>query len=348
MARPWRIEVPGGRYHVTARGNERRDIFRDDRDRQRFLELLAALPERFGVRLHAYVLLRNHFHLLLETPEGNLSRTCQWLNVSYSVWFNRRHQRSGHLFQGRFGAVLMEDDAGFQEVGRYLHLNPVRVAALGLSQRQRAADRVGVGEKPSPEVVAERLRVLRQWKWSSYPAYAGYAAAPEWLTRGPLGGLCGGRSHRERQAALREYTEQAVRQGLPDRPWERLIGGVVLGSAAFAQRLRKRMAGKGREHPRLRELRGGVSWEHIVRVIEQEKAEAWSEFQDRHGDWGRDAALWLGRRLGRLTLGELAARAGGMDYAAVGTALSRFGRRVAQDMALARCLQRAEEYLLKI
>jgi REP element-mobilizing transposase RayT len=112
MARPLRIQRAGGRYHVTARGNERRAIFRDARDRRHFLELLRELPERFGTRLHGWVLMDNHFHLLLETREANLSRTGQWLNVAYSVWFNRRHQRSGHLFQGRFGAVLVGGDSG--------------------------------------------------------------------------------------------------------------------------------------------------------------------------------------------------------------------------------------------
>src|SRR5438034_9970909 len=117
MARPLRWERPGARYQVTARGNERRAIFRNDADRQHFISLLAQLPERFGTCLHAYVLMPNHYHLLLETPEANLSRVGQWLNVSYSVWFNRRHQRSGHLFQGRYGAIIIEDHRNFQEVG---------------------------------------------------------------------------------------------------------------------------------------------------------------------------------------------------------------------------------------
>jgi putative transposase len=98
MARPLRIERPGGRYHITARGNERKDIFRDDPDRFHFLELLAELSPRFGCRVHAYVLMDNHFHLLLETPEANLSRAMQWLQVSYSIWFNRRHRQAGYLF----------------------------------------------------------------------------------------------------------------------------------------------------------------------------------------------------------------------------------------------------------
>jgi putative transposase len=102
MARPVRIERPGGRFHGTARGNERKALFRDEADRFHFLTLLGELPERFGLNVHAYVLMDSHFHLLLETPEANLSRAMQWLSVSYSVWFNRRHDRVGHLFQGRF------------------------------------------------------------------------------------------------------------------------------------------------------------------------------------------------------------------------------------------------------
>ena len=97
MARPLRIERPGAGYHVTARGNERKAIFRDAPDRFHFLELLAELTQRYRVRAHAYVLMDNHFHLLLETPEANLSRAMQWLGVGYSVWFNRRHERVGHL-----------------------------------------------------------------------------------------------------------------------------------------------------------------------------------------------------------------------------------------------------------
>ena len=104
MARPLRIEVPGGRYHVTARGNERQRIFRDDADHFHFLELLSQCGERFGAKVHAYVLMDNHYHLLVETPEANLSRAMHWLNAGYCVWFNARHRRHGPLLQGRFGA----------------------------------------------------------------------------------------------------------------------------------------------------------------------------------------------------------------------------------------------------
>jgi hypothetical protein len=281
----------------------------------------------------------------METPEANLSRAMQWLSVSYSVWFNRRHNRSGHLFQGRFKAVLVEDDAGWQEVARYVHLNPVRVSVLGLNKRQRAAGRLGAGQAPSPQMVAARLKRLRQWRWSSYRAYANYTAAPAWLTRQPLDRSCGGRTGQERLAALRQYTEEAVRQGVLERPWDRLVAGVVLGSEAFARRLSSSLKGNVREQKELKQLTRKPGWEQIVRAIEKERKEPWQDFVSRHGDWGRDAALWLGRRAGRLKLSELAELAGGIDYAAAGTAVSRFAKRLGRDPALKRIMARIENTL---
>src|SRR6185369_10836160 len=205
------------------------------------------LIDLYRVNVHAFVLMENHYHLLTDTPEANLSRAMQWLNVSYSVWFNRRHRRSGHLLQGRFKAILVEDDAGWQEVARYVHLNPVRLAVFGLNKRQRTAGKLGVGPPPTAQMVSARLEQLRQWRWSSYRAYAGYAAAPPWLVRQPLDRLCGGRAEAERKAALRQYTENAVRQGVWECPWDRLVASVVLGTEAFARRVRQEVKGNIRE-----------------------------------------------------------------------------------------------------
>ena len=349
MARPLRIERPGGRFHITARGNERKLIYRQDSDRAHFLELLAETADRFGIRIHAYVLMGNHYHLLVETPETNLSRAMQWLNVSYSIWFNRRHGRTGHLLQGRFKSVVVEDDAGWQEVARYVHLNPVRVAGLGLDKRRRAASKAGLVQAPKAELVAERLKRLREFHWSSYRAYAGYCSGVGWLCRQPLDRLCGGKSERERRAALREYTETAVRQGVIERPWERLVAGMVLGSEAFARRLRQKIRGNAREQPALGKLaRVGlrIDWARIIAALEEAKGESWSQFSQRHGDWGRDAALWLGRRHGRYRLGELGELAGGIDYAAVGQAVSRFAKRLAQGGQLQRDIARIEKAIV--
>jgi REP element-mobilizing transposase RayT len=334
MARPLRLEHPGGRYHVTARGNERREIFWDDTDRFHFLGLLSELGQRFGARVHAYVLMANHYHLLLETTEPNLSRTMQWCNVSYSVWFNRRHRRCGHLFQGRFGADLVEDDAGWQEVARYVHLNPVRVAGLGLDKSARAASRAGPIAAPCAELVAERLRVLREYRWSSYRGYAGYEQPLSWVWRRPLASLCGGNTREERVAALRQYTEGALRQGVIEPPWQRLVGGVVLGTVVFAEELRQKARGNPREQKPLRPPTHAASWAQIVAALEQLKGQSWNEFAERHGDWGRDAALWLGRRTGRLRLAELGRLVGNLDYAVVSKAIARFEQRMRTDPQL--------------
>jgi REP element-mobilizing transposase RayT len=348
MARALRFERVGGRYHVTDRGNERKPIFRDDPDRFHFLELLSELAERFGTRLHAFVLMDNHFHLLVETPEANLSRAMQWLGVSYSVWFNRRHNRAGHLFQGRFKAIIIEQDADLQEVARYLHLNPVRIAGLGLDKRQRAASRAGTVAKPKPELIAERLRILREFRWSSYRGYAGYSAALPWVCQQPLAFLCGGRTEQECRAALREYTEQAIRQGTVESPWGRLIAGIILGTEAFAQRLRRQTRGNPREQAQLKALSKPVAWDEIVSTLEQAKGELWEQFSQRHGDWGRDAALWLGRRQGRLSLAQLGELAGDIDYAAVGQAVSRFGKRLQDSDALRRQITKIQSQLSNV
>ena len=348
MARALRIERPGGRYHVTARGNERKPIYRDDSDRFHFLELLAEAIERFGIRVHAYVLMDNHFHQLIETPEANLSRTLQWLNVSYSVWFNRRHDRAGHLFQGRFKSVVVEDNAGWQEVARYIHLNPVRVGALALNKHQQAAGRAGAIEAPSAKLIAERLSRLREFRWSSYRSYAGYGAEVGWLWRQPLDRLCGGKTKAERRAALRQYTEQPVRQGTLERPWDRLVAGVVLGTEAFARQIFARTRANAREQPALRKLGQRLRWDDIVAAVEKAKGLTWAEFSPRHGDWGRDAALWLGRKRARYTLGELGRLAGGMDYAAVGQAVSRFGKRLLTEAELRKSVSKIEQQLSNV
>ena len=130
MARPWRIQFPGAIYHVTARGNNRQAIFRDDSDRSAFLHLLARAADRFRLHLFAFCLMTNHYHLFLRTAEPNLAAALQWLNAAYSGRFNRRHRRSGHLFQGRYHAVLLADEAHWLHLSIYLHLNPVRAGLV--------------------------------------------------------------------------------------------------------------------------------------------------------------------------------------------------------------------------
>lgn len=123
MARPLRLVYPGALYHITARGNERKEIFRSDDDRSAFLSILAQAVERYRLILHAYVLMSNHYHLLLETEEGNLPLAIRHLNGLYTGYFNRSHRRVGHLFQGRYKAILIEKESYLLELSRYIHLN---------------------------------------------------------------------------------------------------------------------------------------------------------------------------------------------------------------------------------
>ena len=170
MARALRVVVAGGWYHVTARGNRREPLFLNDEDRRRFLGLVSELPERFGLEVHAYVLMSNHYHLLVRTPQGNLSHAIRWLNVTYSVRFNWAHRQSGQVFQGRFKALIIEDEAGVVEVARYVHLNPVRITGLGLGKEdQRRAKVLGCSD-PGRELVQRRLKALGQWAWNSWRA----------------------------------------------------------------------------------------------------------------------------------------------------------------------------------
>ena len=156
MARPLRIQFPGAFYHVTARGNEQKNIFRSNRDREKFLSYLESAVDRYGVVIHAYCLMDNHYHALIETPKGNLSQIMRHINGAYTTYFNTKRRRAGHLFQGRFKAILVDRDEYATTLSRYIHLNPVRAGMVAL-----------------PE----------EYPWSSYHYYVGRKKVPEWLSR---------------------------------------------------------------------------------------------------------------------------------------------------------------------
>ncbi|MBI4659898.1 MAG: transposase [Verrucomicrobia bacterium] len=339
MARPLRNEQAGGWYHVTARGNERKAIYRNDRDRQHFCDRLAEMTDRFRIRLHAFVLMKNHYHLLLELREANLSRALQWLNVSYSVWFNRRHRRSGHLLQGRFKSVVVSRDEWALDLSRYIHLNPVRIGRLGLSKSERQRNRAGLGPAPNVATVRERMAVLRGYRWSSYRAYLGIAAKPPWLECDEILGQEGG-SKADQRRRYREYVEAAAREGLEKSPWEEVQEQMVLGSQEFLTRLLGRKASTRRDSKA-----GRPDLASVIACVEEVKAEKWEEFRERHGDEGRDLVLYLGRRECGLTLNALAKAAGMGGDASVAVALKRFEDRLMHDRAKQKHLERARQLL---
>jgi putative transposase len=206
MARPLRIEFPGALYHVTSRGNARQRVFRDDEDRETFLATLAWVVERFGWRCHAYCLMDNHIHLLIETPQPNLSRGMRQLNGVYTQRFNRRHRKVGHLFQGRFKAILLEKEGYLLELARYIVLNPIR---------------------------AKIVKTPERYRWSSYRPMLGLAPVPSGLaTEWILDQFAGTRAIARKRYA--KFVHEGI--GAPG-PWEEVKGQVLLGSEAFIKRL---------------------------------------------------------------------------------------------------------------
>jgi putative transposase len=333
MSRPLRIDLAGGYYHVLNRGLERRAIFEDNRDRQRWVGLLAELPERFGVVVHAWVLMGNHYHLQIETPEANLSRAVQWLNVSYAVWFNRRHDRVGPLFQGRFKAEITDTEQWVAEVSRYIHLNPVRVRALGMDKASVARSRAPGGrEAPGREELAARWKRLTEYRWSSCRAYLGLEAAPDWLEVDAVRSRFGGRGRTEQIRNYRSALRELVGEGgdWEEGPWERAIGGAVLGGKAFAERMFKRLKAVGRGVTGRRVVEQRRSLGEWKRAMEKMRGEKWEVFARRHGDPGRDLVLLAARRRGRLTLRELGEEVG-LDFGSISNALHRANRRIEQD-----------------
>ncbi len=201
MARPLRIEYAGAVYHVTSRGNERKPVFKSDDDRLKFLNILQHVNKRYNWICHAYCLMDNHYHLLIETPDGNLALGMRQLNGVYTQLFNKSYTRAGHLFQGRYKAILIQKDSHLLEVCRYVVLNPVRAKMV-----------------EDPET----------YKWSSYCATAGRESGhPALTTSWVLGQFSG-----KRGIAEKEY-RQFVRQGIGKSLWHEVRGQAILGEEDF-------------------------------------------------------------------------------------------------------------------
>ena len=222
MARPLRIEYPHALYHVTSRGNARKKIFRDDHDREKILDVLASVVKRYHWICHAYCLMDNHYHLLIETPEANLSKGMRQFNGVYTQAYNIRHRRPGHIFQGRFKGILVEKESYLLELCRYVVLNPVR---------------------------AKRVNKPEAWKWSSYRATVGLNTVPSYLTIDWVV------SQFSSQKTIAQQRYKAfVMEGLQVKsPWGDLQGQIILGEEGFVKRFSGILAEKEgiKEIPRL-------------------------------------------------------------------------------------------------
>lgn len=246
MARPLRIEYPGAFYHVTSRGNEQKDIFKSRKDREKFLDYLGSATERYGAAVHAFCLMSNHYHLLLETPEGNLAQIMRHINGAYTTYYNVKRKRSGHLFQGRYKAILVQADRYAAELSRYIHMNPVKVGIVAI-----------------PE----------SYEWSSYRHYIGLAEAPAWLKRSFILGWFSGKD------TYRQFVEDSMGQET-ENPFAGIVASTILGSADFVKQITETHLGEilaDRNLPAVRRLNRPTLDEIVTTASQQIKDDALSK-----------------------------------------------------------------------
>jgi REP element-mobilizing transposase RayT len=317
VARPLRIEYPGAYHHITTRGVSRQDIFFDDEDHKVFLQQLAVSSQRWGVVYHGYCLMTNHYHLEVQTPEGHLSRALQWVNQTYASHVNRRYQRVGHLFQGRFKSVLVEAEAHLHELTRYVHLNPVR---------------------------AGMVAVPVQYAWSSYRDYLGLRQPPDWLelhsTLSQFGAALG-----EQRQRYREFVEQ----GDVTNPLQSMQFGAVLGGDEFVRWVRQKLqyTDGDSEVAQLVKVRPGVSLESICEAVRREYAVSQEVLREkwRRSNAGRDVVIYLAKTHARQSLREIGAYCGQMSPSSVSLIHKRLSQRMATEPGLRKTIRRLEAEL---
>lgn len=300
MSRPLRLDHAGAVWHITCRGNEKREIFRDADDRRDLLRVLDHVVDVCRWRVHAYVLMGNHYHLLLETPEPNLSWGMRQLNGTYTQHFNRRHSRVGHLFQGRFRPILVEKDAHLLELIRYVVLNPVRA---------------GLVDEPE------------RWNWSNYRATAGLARPPRWLeVDWTLAQLGGGALACDR---YRQFVDSG--RNKPQTPWVSLKKQVFLGSEQFRRRAQERISARlpGREVPWAERHPSRPTFDAIVRAAATEFDTSPALLRHKRHSPLRLAVAYLARHEAGLHATDFAAWLGVERWAA--SRLARTAERLMSD-----------------
>jgi putative transposase len=309
MARPLRIEYPSAFYHVTSRGNDQKDIFKSQKDREKFLSYLESAVVRYGAVIHAWCLMGNHYHLLLETPAGNLSQIMRHINGAYTTYFNVKRKRAGHLFQGRYKAILVEADEYAAELSRYIHLNPVRV---------------GMVVKPE------------EYEWTSYRNYIGQSKAPDWLKTDFILGYFSGKTS-EAKTMYRKFVEDLLDNEY-DSPLKATIASTVLGSPEFVNEISERKLGEKRDErnvPALKELTPRPSIDEIITKIEAEL----------DGEkLLRNISIYCCQKYSGAKLKEIGERFGISD-AAVSQTSRRLELKAEKDQQLKKVLKRVEALL---
>ena len=298
MARPLRVEFDGAFYHVTSRGDERKEIFKTVADRLRFLEYLASATIRYGAVIHCYCMMGNHYHLFLQTPHGNLSQIMRHINGAYTTYYNVKRHHAGHLFQGRYKAIVVEADQYALELSRYVHLNPVRA---------------GIVESPE------------NYRWSSYSSYVGIEHPSPWLDVNLVLEIFGADSS-VRQQRYREFVEDLIGEEY-ESPLKHTVASTILGGADFVETIMTDHLDKDIERPDVPALRA------LIRRFAVENIIAKTQELVDEPKLAREVALHICHRYSGERLKNIGARFGFGDSAVV-KASTRLEARFNSETAL--------------
>jgi putative transposase len=295
MARPLRIQFSGAFYHITCRGIERRNIYVDDKDRDRFLTLLFESLENYQVILYAYILMRNHFHLIIQTRKGNCSEFMRHFNICYTGWFNWRHHRCGNLYQGRYKAFLIDVDNYLLEVSRYLHLNCVRVRNLKSLDYQ------------------SQWRYVREYRWSSLAGYVSEHDAVQAVDYDLILSMIDGRR------AYRAFMRDGLKWGV-ENPFKKVKSQVILGGEEFVKEVKQYLKrGSRREQPSYRDMVTSVLDPEVVMGALTRACGIKEELLKQRGAHGvlRGIVADLLYKYCEITQGQIGAMLGDIDYVSV-------------------------------
>ena len=324
MARPLRVEYPGAYYHVINRGNAGENIFDGQREKEKFLEYLKKAVERFSMIIHTYCIMPNHYHILVETPQPNLSVAMQWLNGSYAGYYNKKHQRSGHLFQGRYKAMLIDADKYLKHLSRYIHLNPVRAKLV---------------IKPV------------EYPWSSYSAFIRTIKASDWLETRWLLAFFG----RKEKEAIRNYKNfvEGIDIEAVENPNKHVHGCFILGDTDFVNWVKDTFLSTRddeKEIPQLKRLKPKVSLETILQAVCDEIGSREEQILEkgRKSNRARELAIYLARDLSGVPGKDLGDFFRGVSSAAITVRYSQVVCAAARDRRLRGQLNRIRERILNI
>jgi len=310
MARPLRVEYEGAFYHITSRGNERKDIFKSEKDKEKFLNYLERAKEKFEIVVHAYCLLSNHYHLIIETPYANLSKCMQYINSSYTTYYNVKRNRHGHLFQGRYKGILIEVDEYLKVLSRYIHLNPIKA---GMEKR------------------------LGEYKWSSYYYYIEKKKLPVLLKTQHVLDYFGGSKVR-----YRKYVEEGVLKDIAN-PLEKINQWNILGCEGFINMIQNNYLKEKKEDrdlPRVKNIK--KSFSRIVAEIKKVKDVSEKE--------QRKLLVYFLRKYTDFNLEEIADRLGGKKLSVSGVSVitARLEKDKDNNKRLAQVMKRVDVILSNV